>query len=54
LNQPSQTHDAAGLTLRFGSPKPQGTAPNFAGIINWFNSAPLIADLRGKVVLVDF
>src|ERR1700694_1411294 len=33
----------------------QGTAPNFAGISNWFNSAPLnIADLRGKVVLVDF
>ena len=29
--------------------------PNFAGISNWFNSAPLnIADLRGKVVLVDF
>ena len=33
----------------------QGTVPNFAGISNWFNSAPLnIADLRGKVVLVDF
>ena len=33
----------------------EGTAPNFAGISNWFNSAPLnIADLRGKVVLVDF
>src|SRR6202165_2482544 len=33
----------------------QGRAPNFAGISNWFNSAPLnIADLRGKVVLVDF
>ncbi len=33
----------------------QGTAPNFTGISNWFNSAPLnIADLRGKVVLVDF
>ena len=33
----------------------QGTAPNFVGINNWFNSAPLnIADLRGKVVLVDF
>jgi thiol-disulfide isomerase/thioredoxin len=30
-------------------------APNFAGISNWFNSAPLkISDLRGKVVLVDF
>jgi thiol-disulfide isomerase/thioredoxin len=33
----------------------QDTAPNFAGISNWFNSPPLnIADLRGKVVLVDF
>ena len=31
------------------------TAPDFAGISNWFNSKPLtIADLRGKVVLVDF
>jgi thiol-disulfide isomerase/thioredoxin len=31
------------------------TAPNFAGISNWFNSAPLnMTDLRGKVVLVDF
>jgi thiol-disulfide isomerase/thioredoxin len=33
----------------------QGTAPNFTGLGNWFNSAPLnIADLRGKVVLVNF
>jgi thiol-disulfide isomerase/thioredoxin len=33
----------------------QNTAPNFTGSSNWFNSAPLsIADLRGKVVLVDF
>lgn len=33
----------------------QGNAPNFTGISNWFNSAPLsIASLRGKVVLVDF
>lgn len=31
------------------------TAPDFAGISAWFNSKPLsIADLRGKVVLVDF
>jgi thiol-disulfide isomerase/thioredoxin len=30
-------------------------APNFVGISNWFNSAPLhISELRGKVVLVDF
>src|SRR5437879_6396266 len=33
----------------------QGTASNFAGLGNWFNSPPLnIADLRGKVVLVNF
>jgi thiol-disulfide isomerase/thioredoxin len=33
----------------------QGAAPDFTGISNWFNSKPLtIADLRGKVVLVDF
>ncbi|WP_439364885.1 redoxin domain-containing protein [Bradyrhizobium sp. DASA03005] len=33
----------------------QQAAPDFAGITNWFNSKPLsIADLRGKVVLVDF
>ncbi|MCX7319863.1 MAG: thioredoxin family protein [Hyphomicrobiales bacterium] len=33
----------------------QGTAPNFTGIGNWFNSPPLdIAALRGKVVLVNF
>jgi len=31
------------------------TAPNFVGLGNWFNSAPLnISDLRGKVVLVNF
>jgi thiol-disulfide isomerase/thioredoxin len=33
----------------------QATAPDFAGIGNWFNSKPLsIAELRGKVVLVNF
>ena len=32
-----------------------GPAPDFTGISDWFNSKPLtIADLRGKVVLVDF
>lgn len=30
-------------------------APDFTGISNWFNSAPLtLPGLRGKVVLVDF
>jgi thiol-disulfide isomerase/thioredoxin len=33
----------------------QQAAPDFTGISSWFNSKPLsIADLRGKVVLVDF
>jgi thiol-disulfide isomerase/thioredoxin len=33
----------------------QRTAPDFVGIDSWFNSAPLtVADLRGKVVLVQF
>jgi thiol-disulfide isomerase/thioredoxin len=33
----------------------QGTAPDFVGLNKWFNSAPLnMAELRGKVVLVDF
>ncbi|GLR85735.1 thioredoxin family protein [Bradyrhizobium iriomotense] len=33
----------------------QQVAPDFTGISNWFNSKPLsLADLRGKVVLVDF
>jgi thiol-disulfide isomerase/thioredoxin len=42
-------------TAPFAVAAVQGTAPNFTGIGNWFNSAPLnIADLRGKVVLVDF
>jgi thiol-disulfide isomerase/thioredoxin len=32
-----------------------GTAPEFSGLRTWFNSGPLrMADLRGKVVLVDF
>ena len=31
------------------------TAPELTGITHWLNSAPLkLADLRGKVVLVDF
>ena len=33
----------------------QAPAPGFTGLGNWFNSAPLsLADLRGKVVLVNF
>jgi len=33
----------------------EGTAPSLSGILGWINSNPLSeADLRGKVVLVDF
>jgi glutathione peroxidase-family protein len=46
---------ARNQTAPFAVAAVQGAAPNFIGISNWFNSAPLdIADLRGKVVLVDF
>jgi cytochrome c biogenesis protein CcdA/thiol-disulfide isomerase/thioredoxin len=32
-----------------------GSAPDFAGARRWFNSRPLrLADLRGRVVLIDF
>src|SRR6202011_4444485 len=42
-------------TASFTVAAAQSTAPNFVGIGNWFNSAPLsMAGLRGKVVLVDF
>ena len=42
-------------TVPFTIAAAQGSAPDFAGISNWFNSAPLkLANLRGKVVLVDF
>ena len=44
------------LCLATGAAKAQGrTAPEFSGINQWLNSAPLsMASLRGKVVLVDF
>jgi thiol-disulfide isomerase/thioredoxin len=42
-------------TAPFAVADRQNAAPDFAGISNWFNSAPLnMKDLRGKVVLVDF
>ena len=42
------------LKLQHGLDKPYA-APEFAGIDRWFNSEPLtMADLKGKVVLVDF
>jgi thiol-disulfide isomerase/thioredoxin len=46
---------AADQAAPFAVAAAQNAAPNFAGISNWFNSAPLnMTDLRGKVVLVDF
>src|SRR4029078_3411120 len=46
-----EERDHAQLTLA----EAQRIAPNFVGISNWLNSGPLnLADLSGKVVLVDF
>jgi thiol-disulfide isomerase/thioredoxin len=46
-------HANAGTML--SSANTPSPAPNFVGIKAWLNSAPLnIAELRGKVVLVDF
>ena len=43
------------LNAPFAVAAVKGEAPEFAGITKWFNSSPLrLADLRGKVVLVDF
>jgi len=49
------TGEAAHPTAPLEVAAAETAAPNFVGISNWFNSAPLsIAGLRGKVVLVDF
>lgn len=46
---------ARDTTAPFAVAAVQGAAPDFTGIGKWFNSAPLkVADLRGKVVLVNF
>jgi thiol-disulfide isomerase/thioredoxin len=47
--------DQADAGTMLSSATTPAAAPNFVGIKAWFNSAPLsIAELRGKVVLVDF
>ena len=52
---PGVTGEAGRDQTPFAVAAVQGTAPDFVGINNWFNSAPLnMASLRGKVVLVDF
>jgi len=51
LNQEALQNQPASLRVAAA----QTRAPEFAGISNWFNSAPLtLSQLRGKVVLVDF
>ena len=45
----------AAAAFTAGAPARAAPAPEFAGIDNWINSAPLtMQGLRGKVVLVDF
>lgn len=52
---PGICDEAARATPIVTAAASQQAAPDFAGISNWFNSKPLnMADLRGKVVLVDF
>lgn len=52
---PGICEEAARATPIVTAAASQQSAPDFAGISNWFNSKPLnMADLRGKVVLVDF
>ncbi|MGH6754793.1 MAG: thioredoxin, partial [Bradyrhizobium sp.] len=52
---PAISEEAPAQTAPFQVAAVQGTAPDFTGLGNWFNSAPLnIASLRGKVVLVNF
>ena len=52
---PAFSGDARATETPFAVAATQATAPDFVGLGNWFNSAPLkLTDLRGKVVLVNF
>jgi thiol-disulfide isomerase/thioredoxin len=47
------THSQGGAPVQIAEAK--GMAPNFVGVTQWHNSAPLtIGSLRGKVVMVNF
>jgi cytochrome c biogenesis protein CcdA/thiol-disulfide isomerase/thioredoxin len=62
MQPPTPTAEPAKLAAQPAGPAPapiplpnMGPAPEFAGLGNWINSAPLaLSKLRGKVVLVDF
>ena len=56
LNQLGGRDQPSGQPASNGSDLPDiGAAPEFAGVDHWLDSKPLtLADLRGKVVLVDF
>lgn len=52
---PGVCDEVSGATPLRVAAASQENAPDFTGITNWFNSKPLtMADLRGKVVMVDF
>jgi thiol-disulfide isomerase/thioredoxin len=55
LLTPGEAADDAKAGTRATLRSTHAAAPNFVGVKAWLNSGPLnIADLRGKVVLVDF
>jgi thiol-disulfide isomerase/thioredoxin len=54
-NMPATADDKALTQLPIVLAQVTGGAPEFVGLNKWFNSTPLrMADLRGKVVLVNF
>lgn len=52
---PGRSDDASSAATTIQMAETKAAAPEFSGLSNWQNSSPLtIADLRGKVVMVNF